>query len=98
MRIVRSHNLGKQAARDMVERELPGFISSLGDNISNPQAAWRGDAVEFSFHALGSDFRGTVNIADTELALDLRIPLRLRLFQATIKIEIERRMDEYLRE
>ena len=52
--------------------------------------------MDYSFQARGFNISGTLEVADTELILDMGIPFLARPFQGRIEAEINRWLDESL--
>ena len=96
MRIVRKHSMTPDAAKEWVGNKLPELLGRFGDSVSNVTHTWRGDVMDFSFQARGFNISGTLEVADTELTLDMGIPLLARPFQGRIEAEIDRWLDESL--
>ena len=95
MRVSKKHNTTKKAARNLVDRELSVLLSHFGESISNARNTWRGDTMDFSFRARGFNFKGTLEIDDTELILNIGIPFLLRPFEGKIREEMERELDNF---
>ena len=87
MRVTSSHNTTAESARAAVEGQVPQLMERFGGSVSDPTWGWHGNVMEFAYMAVGSRFRGTLEITDTEVVLDINVPLRFRLFQGTIEAE-----------
>ena len=96
MKIVRSHNMDKQAAKDTLDALLPRLVQQYGDMLSKPSAAWSGDVLDFSFDARGFGIKGTLKITDDQVILDARLPLLARPFEGTIGSAVECELDRVL--
>ena len=79
MRIVTSHNTTRQVAKDTVKSLLPELLSRFGDSVSDSKIDWHNDTTRFSGRVLVANIKGTLEVTDTELVLDMDvIPLFLR--------------------
>ena len=96
MKIVRSHNMDKQAVKDTLDALIPRLVRQYGDRLSKPRTAWSGDVLDFSFEARGFAIKGTLRVTDDEVVLDARLPLLARPFEGTIGSAVERELDRIL--
>ena len=96
MKVVKAHNMTKEAAKSKVDADFPKLMSGFDETVSDVTCSWQDDLMAFSFHARGFDFKGTLNVTDTELAIDLDIPLMLRAFQGLVQERMEEGLDEFL--
>lgn len=62
--------------------------------IKNVKYEWAGDKVDFSLRATGSVIKGSVEITDTEVIIDVALPLMLRPFEERAKSRILRSLRE----
>ena len=88
MKVSAEHGATKQSAREIIDRELPELLRRFGGQVSNVSHAWRGDTLEFSFRAAGANFKGSLRVTDRDVAVEVGIPLRFRLFQGRIEDEV----------
>ena len=86
----------RQGAKDAVEGLVPDLIGRFGQRVSDPQWAWRGDTMAFSFTAMGFAIKGTLEVSDTTVVVDVKLPLAARLFEGKLRSEAERAIDGYL--
>ena len=96
MKIVRPHNKTRQAARDTAESLVPTLIQRFGEAVSDPRTKWEGDVMTFSFSARGFDIKGTLEVADTDFQLDIKLPFAAKFFEGTIRSKAEQAIDQYL--
>ena len=94
MRIVRKHNMTREAARDWVEAKLPTLMQQYSGHVSDPRHAWQGDTMEFSGHTATGNIKGELRVTDTELILYVDLPWLARLMQGVLQSGIERWFDE----
>jgi putative polyhydroxyalkanoate system protein len=96
MKIVRSHNMDKQAAKDTLDALIPHLVQQYGDKLSKHSAVWSGDVLDFSFEARGFDIKGTLKVTGDEVILDARLPFLAGPFEGTIRPAVERELDRIL--
>ena len=96
MKVLRKHNSRRDSVKDDIETLLPSLMERFGDSVSDIEHDWRGDDLGFSFRASGFSVRGTVSVSDTDLLLDLRLPLAARLFEGKIRSAVEDEVDRLL--
>ena len=96
MKIVRDHGTTAQGAKDAVDKLLPSVVEQFGSNVSNPQGAWDGNTFSFSFQAMGFSIKGTLQVTDTQVILDAKLPLLARAFEGTIRSSVEGELDRLL--
>lgn len=86
----------REAAKEMADGLLPVMLQEYGSSISDPKNTWRGHTMDFSFKARGFEIKGKLEVTDTGVVLDVRLPLAARLFEGTIRASIERELDRIL--
>lgn len=96
MRIVKTHGMTKQSAKDSVDALLPRLVQQYGGSMSNLSEAWSGDVFKFSFEARGFGIEGTLEVGDERLVLDAKLPWLARAFEGTIRSAVERELDHIL--
>ena len=96
MKIVKDHGMARQGAKDTVDALLPNLIQRHGDSMSNPKGAWSGDVFEFSFVARGFSIKGTLEVNDSQLILDAKLPFLAKPFEGMIRSRIEQELDHIL--
>ena len=87
MRIRRSHNLGREEARNRADR----IAADLKQQFSM-RSAWRGDALEVS----GNGVSGQLLVAEDSIELVVRLGFALKLMEGPIRSAIEATIDEEL--
>ena len=96
MKVVKAHNMTREAARSKVDSEFSELMARFDETVADVTYSWQDNIMAFSFHARGFDFKGTLDVTDTELAIDLDIPLMLRAFQGLVQERMEEGLDEFL--
>lgn len=97
MRVLKKHNSRPENVRDKIETLLPSLLERFGDSVSDVEHSWRGDDLDFSFRARGLSIMGTASVSDTDLLLDLHLPLAARMFEGKIRSAVEDELDSLLR-
>ena len=99
MEIRRSHNTTVEAAVDLVNQLLPGFVQQAGDSVSNLQHKWDGRKLHSSFTAhtpLGNlNITATFIVTDNEVIIDSKLPFRARVREGQIRAAVEKELDRY---
>jgi hypothetical protein len=68
--------------------------SPIARYIRDVKYEWAGDKVDFSLRMIGSAIRGSAEITDTEVIIDVGLPLMLRPFEEKAKSRILRLLGE----
>ena len=89
MRVNLPHHTSKDEARKIVDRKLGEMLSQYGHYLSESQTNWSGDRLDFSGKAKGFSASGSVEITDTEVIVDGKLPLIAKPFESRIKHTIE---------
>ncbi|HJT17729.1 MAG TPA: polyhydroxyalkanoic acid system family protein [Thermoanaerobaculia bacterium] len=90
MRIAVPHNTDKATARRKIEDKLEQVLATYGHYLSDSQHRWEGDRLLFSGKAKGMKAEGTVDVTDSEVIIDGKLPLLAKPFEPRIKNQIER--------
>ena len=98
MRIVRTHNMTKEAAKNWVGNKLPTLIQQYGGNDSDSDSgcAWRDDTMEFSRRHSVGNVKVHFRVTDVDYILDVDLPFAARLIEGKARSTIERWFDENL--
>ena len=96
MEIRRHHNMTRDAAVQLSDQILPGFIEQAGDNISNIQRQWDGNVLRFAFHTHGMNIKGTFLVTDDEIIIESELPFMARPFEGRVRSAIEQQLDIFL--
>ncbi len=94
MHVNRSHGLTKQAARERIQTLLPVLVQQYGAVMTSADTAWHDDKMGFAFQALGYRFNGCVQADDSQVILDMTLPLTLRPFEDTLRAKLEEKLAE----
>jgi Putative polyhydroxyalkanoic acid system protein (PHA_gran_rgn) len=90
MHIQVPHHTDRATARGKLESLLRGLQTRHGHMVSDLDQHWEGDELLFNFKAKGFHVKGSVEVTDTELILDGKLPLLARPFEPKMKETIER--------
>jgi hypothetical protein len=90
MRIVIPHHTDKAEARRKVEARMQELLAQHGHYLSEINQQWEGDRLVFSGTAKGFKANGSVEITDSEVILDGKLPLIAKPFESRIKSTVER--------
>ena len=90
MRVSVPHNTNRDTARRKVEARLQQLLAQYSSYLNGVDQRWEGDRLVFSGSARGFKANGTVEITDSEVIFDGKLPLIARPFEPRIKNTIER--------
>ena len=96
MKVTRTHGLTKQGAKSKVEDMIPELMRQYGGSLSEMIKSWEGDEMRFSFIAAGMSIKGIVSVGESDVVLDMPVPLMLRPFESRIRAKIEEEIDGVL--
>ena len=98
MKIVRSHNMTTEAARDWIEAQMPGLLRQFGASVRGAQHRWQGDVMHFSFSvSVAGQFQGTLEVTDSDYVLNIPMGFIQKVFEGRARTAIEGWSDENLR-
>jgi hypothetical protein len=90
MRVTVPHHTDKASARRKVDARLQQLLAQYGGYLSNVDQRWDGDTLVFSGSARGFKASGTLEVTDTDLIIDGKLPLIAKPFESRIRSTIER--------
>jgi len=90
MHIAVPHHTDKDTARKRIDQRLEQLLGQYGHYLSDHEKHWEGDTLHFSGSARGFKAKGTLELTDTEVIIDSKIPLIAKPFEPRIKSTIER--------
>jgi putative polyhydroxyalkanoate system protein len=90
MRISVPHNTTREEARRKIEQRLSNLEGQYGHYASDIDKNWEGDRQNFNVKAKGMSGSGWLEITDSEVIVDGKLPLMARPFESRIKSTIER--------
>jgi len=90
MRIAVPHHTDKANARLKIEGRIHQLLAQFGHYLSDSEHHWEGDTLRFSGSARGFKTNGTVEITDSEVIIDGKLPLIAKPFEPRIRSTIEK--------
>lgn len=97
MRIAVPHHTTKPAARRKVEERFGQLLGSFGHHADDAQHEWVGDTLYFKGKARGLAVEGSVEVTDTEVIIDGKLPLMARPFEPRIRQTVEKEAEQMFR-
>lgn len=97
MRIAIPHRTSKKKAREILENRIGDLQKQFGQYAEDVEKHWNGDTMTFAFKARGFSGKGTVEITDSEVIIDGKLPLVARPFESRIKSTVEKEAESMFR-
>jgi putative polyhydroxyalkanoate system protein len=97
MKVTHTHSLTKEAARARVQDVVPALVRQYGGSVTKVDTAWEGDAMRFSFRAVGHQIQGTVAATESHVVLEVAVPLPFRPFEGAVRARISQVLEELFR-
>ena len=97
MRVAVPHGTTRSRARQIVEQKLKNLETHYGNQASDVEHEWQGDTLHVSGKAKGFHLSGTLEITETEVIIDGKLPLLARAFEGKIKHTVEREAQSMFR-
>jgi hypothetical protein len=85
-----AHHTTKEEARRIIERRLDQLRAQYGGMASDIQESWNGNVFTFSVKARGFTGSGTLEVTDSEVIIDGKLPLIAKPFEPRIRSTIDR--------
>ena len=89
MRIAVPHHTTRENARRIVEQKLGDLMKSYGSYADHSEHSWSGDTLSFKGKARGFTVEGKVEVTDSEVILDGKLPLLAKPFEPRIRHTVE---------
>ncbi len=94
MRVTFEHHSEQEVARSKLEEAI-GKIFDLGTGqISQVQYGWAGDTLDFSFAVMSKPVKGSADLTDTEIIVNIGIPIMFRPVEGKVKSRILAALNE----
>ena len=90
MRVTVPHNTDKDTARRKIDERLGQLFGQYAHYLAESSHQWDGDRLVFAGSAKGFKASGTVEVTDSEVIFDGKLPLIAKPFEPRIKSTIER--------
>lgn len=97
MRIAVPHNTTRAKARSIVEDRLRDMEKQYGHHASDMSHQWQGDTLHFAFKAKGMTGKGTLEVTESDVIIDGKLPLIAKPFESRIKSTVEREAESMFR-
>jgi len=98
MRIAIPHHTTRANAHRIIEQKLSQVEQHYGQYVSDVEQQWTGDTLTIAAKAKGFSIKGTIEITDTEVILDGKLPLMAKMFEGRIKSTVEKEGTELFRQ
>ena len=92
MKVVRQHNLSQEEATRKVGLLLKRVVRQHGEEIADPVSVWTQDTLDFSFQSCGMWFEGKVEVGESDVTLDIGLPLFAEPLEEGIRSGVEREL------
>ncbi len=90
MRIELPHNTTRAEARQTVESRLSDLLGQFGGNADQVNHEWDGDTLRFNFKAKGMSAKGTLEVTDSDVIIDGKLPLMAMPFESRIRSAVQK--------
>jgi putative polyhydroxyalkanoate system protein len=90
MKVTVPHHTTRAEAKRKIEERLGNLEQQYGHYATDIDKQWDGDRLTFSVKARGMSGSGSLEITDSEVIVDGKLPLMARPFESRIKSTIER--------
>jgi hypothetical protein len=88
--VIIPHNLGKAEAIRRLKTGIGRLRSSVGDHLMVLEEAWTGDRLGFRVAVLKQEARGTIDVAEQEVRLEVELPWLLAMLAEKAKALIQK--------
>ena len=90
MRIAIQHHTTRAKARQIIETKMSQVEKHYGHYASDVEQQWTGDVLHIAAKAKGFHIKGTLEITDSEVILEGKLPLMAKMFEGRIKSTVEK--------
>jgi Putative polyhydroxyalkanoic acid system protein (PHA_gran_rgn). len=90
MRVSVPHNTTKEAAKKKLQALADQLLREHGHRIEDVDQQWQGDQLLVSMKARGFNVKGMVEVTDSDVIVDGKLPLIAKPFESKIKSTIEK--------
>ncbi|HYR29873.1 MAG TPA: polyhydroxyalkanoic acid system family protein [Thermoanaerobaculia bacterium] len=97
MRIAVPHHTSKATARQQVEQRLGQLLGQFSHQAADLHHEWTGDTLHFKGKARGLSVQGTVDVTDTEVIIDAKLPFIAMPFEGRIRQTVEQEAERMFR-
>jgi hypothetical protein len=97
MKISVPHHSDKETAKRKINERIAQVFGQYGHYLSDSSHEWQGDRLVFSGSARGFKASGSIDVTDTEVIIEGKLPLIARPFEPRVKSTIEREAEATFR-
>jgi hypothetical protein len=97
MKIAIEHHTTRDKARKIVEKRLRDAEKQYGQMASDLDWEWHGDTLHVNVKAKGFHLKGTLEVTDTTVIVDGKLPLLAKPFESKIRHTVEREAESMFR-
>jgi hypothetical protein len=97
MRIDVPHHTTREKARRRIEERLEQLVSQFGGKADQIERDWEGDRLRFRGKAKGMKIEGTLEVTDSEVIIDGKLPLMAKPFEPRIREAVRKEADAIFR-
>ena len=90
MRVTVPHHTDKETARRKITERIAHLFGQYGHYLNESSHQWDGDRLVFAGTAKGFKANGTVEVTDSEVIIEGKLPLIAKPFEPRIKSTIEK--------
>jgi Putative polyhydroxyalkanoic acid system protein (PHA_gran_rgn) len=85
MHIVVPHKATRVVAIAKIKEALKQGKSQMGDMAKIDKEEWQEEVLHFAVTLQGKQITGTLNVTDTDMVIDAKLPLLWRIFEGKIE-------------
>ncbi len=97
MRLAIPHHITRAAARLRLDARLMELLGQFGDRAEEVSHEWRGDTMHFRGKASGLKVEGTIEVTDSEIILESKLPFFAKPFESRIRQSVELEAEKMFR-
>lgn len=90
MKIAIPHHTTRAKARKIIETRLGNLEKDHGSKAKDVKHEWQADTLHVNLKASGFSAKGTVEVTDTDVIIDGKLPLLALPFESKIRQTVER--------
>ena len=90
MKLTIPHRTDKETAKRKINERIAALFGTYGHYLSDSEHRWEGDHLYFAGAAKGFKANGTVEVTDSEIIIDSKLPLIAKPFEGRVKSTIEK--------
>jgi hypothetical protein len=88
--VIVPHQLGRQAARDRLERGFNRIRSEVAAHTTSMDSSWSGDQLNFSVRAIGQRITGKLDVLEDAVRVEVHLPWFFALAANKIVARVQR--------